>query len=155
MGFLDKISGAMKSVTGGAAKVSIEYPHSPVHLGDSINVRVTVVSTGGEVKSDGAFVDLLAREEGSVYESVLCNKSGHYNNARINIKKKTLAQAIPVAPAFVLDNDETKTFDAEIQVPYNAQPTYSGTFKHEWYIRGRLEAFGNDPDSGYQRIEVK
>jgi hypothetical protein len=155
MGFLDKMSGAMKAVTGGAAKVSIEYPHSPVHLGDALKVKVTVVSTGGEVKSNGVYVDLMAREEGSVNKRVSCIKCGHWENEYISLDKKTLEHAIPIAPAFVLGDNDSKTFEMDVQVPFNAQPTYHGSFKHEWYIRGRLETFGNDPDSGYQRIEVK
>ena len=155
MGFLDKMSGAVKSMTGDAAKVSIEYPHSPVHLGDAMKVTVTIVSTGGEVKSNGVYVDLKAKEEGSVFKRVTCMKCGHMENEHIYLDKKTLEHAIPIAPAFVLGDNESKTFEADIQVPYNAQPTYHGSFKHEWYIRGRLDAFGNDPDSGFLRIEVK
>ncbi len=155
MGFLDKMSGAVKSMTGGAAKVSIEYPHSPVHLGDAMKVTVTIVSTGREVKSNGVYVDLKAQEEGTVNKRITCNKCGNFENEYINLDRKTLEHAIPIAPAFVLGDNESKIFVMDIQVPFNAQPTYHGSFKHEWYIRGRLEAFGNDPDSGFQRIEVK
>lgn len=146
MGFLDKMKSAAQAVTGGAARVSIEYPVGTVQVGASLPVKVTVVSTGGEVKSGGIFVDLRAEEEGSVK----CDKCGQ--QARVH--RNTINQSFAIAPAFVLGANEAKTFEGNISLP-SGQPSYMGTIKHEWHIRGRMDAFGNDPDSGFQRIEVK
>src|SRR2546427_6329423 len=63
MGVFDKLKTAAQTMTGGAAKVSIEYPSQAVYPGEGMNVRVTVMSSGGEVKSKGVFVDLLAEEK--------------------------------------------------------------------------------------------
>jgi len=145
MGFLDKMKSVGSAMTGGAAKVSIEYPHQPMRSGDSISVKVTVVSTGKEVKSGGVFVDVYAEENGQV-------KCKHCQQMT-QVHSETVKQAIPIAPAFVLGANEQKTFEASIQVP-SGQPTYNGVVRHEWKIRGRLEAFGNDPDSGFQTIEI-
>ena len=60
MGFLDKMKGAVSAVTGGGADVSIEYPMQPVKPGDTMHVKVTVMSTGGEIKSNGVYVDIQA-----------------------------------------------------------------------------------------------
>ncbi|MBN1678376.1 MAG: sporulation protein [Candidatus Thermoplasmatota archaeon] len=148
MGFLDKVKSAGSAMTGGAAKVSLEYPHQPMKPGDSINVKVTVVSTGKEVKSGGVFVDVHAAEKGQVKcKNAKCQQM-------VNISNETVKQAISIAPAFVLQPNETKVFESTIQLPMG-QPTYHGVVNHEWMIRGRLEAFGNDPDSGFQRIEVR
>jgi hypothetical protein len=46
-------------------------------------------------------------------------------------------------------------FDGYLTIPPNAQPTYLGSFRHEWEVRGRVDAFGNDPDSGLQPIVVR
>jgi len=146
MGFLDKMKSVGTAMTGGAARVSIEYPHQPMRSGDSIAVKVGVISSGKEVKSGGIYVDIEAMETGQV-------KCKHCQQMT-QIQNNTVKQAIPVAPAFVLQPNEQKTFEATIQIP-GGQPTYNGQVRHEWKIRGRLEAFGNDPDSGFQVIEVR
>lgn len=146
MGFLDKMKSVGSAMTGGAAKVSLEYPHQAMRPGDSINVKVTVVSMGKEVKSGGVFVDIHATEAGQV-KCNTCQKM-------VNVNHETVKQAINIAPAFVLQPNESRTFESTIQIPMG-QPTYNGTVRNEWRIRGRLDAFGNDPDSGFQMIEVR
>ncbi|HUW42694.1 MAG TPA: hypothetical protein VMW02_00495 [Thermoplasmata archaeon] len=146
MGLLDKMKAAGGAVAGTSARVSIEYPLQPMKTGDSINVKVTVVSTGREVKSGGVFVDIHAMEGGQVK----CKHCGQM----IPVQAETVKQAIPIGPAFVLQPNETKVFEANIQIP-SGQPSYSGQIRHEWKIRGRLDAFGNDPDSGFKTIEIR
>jgi len=146
MGFLDKVKAAGSAMTGGSAKVSIEYPHQPMKPGDSLSVKVTVVSMGREVKSAGVFVDVHAAETGQV-KCNTCQKM-------VNINHETVKQAIPIGPAFVLQPNESKTFEGTIQLPMG-QPTYNGQVRHQWSIRGRLDAFGNDPDSGFQVLELR
>jgi sporulation-control protein spo0M len=151
LGFLKKMTSA---ITGGGADVSIEYPLQAYKSGDVMHVKVTVLSTGGEVKSNGVFVDLRAREHGHVSGSHRCEKCGDYDStSRISIDKTTVKQAYPVGPAFVLQENERKEFEADIQIPMG-EPTYKGSVQHVWEIRGRLEAFGNDPDSGFKAFEV-
>lgn len=146
MGFLDKMKSVGSAMTGGAARVSIEYQHQAMKPGDSLPVKVTVVSMGKEVKSSGVFVDIIAAETGQVK----CKHCGQMTD----VKNETVKQAIPVGPAMVLQPNETKVFEQTIQLPMG-QPTYGGTLSHEWKIRGRLEAFGNDPDSGFQVLQVR
>jgi sporulation-control protein spo0M len=146
LGFLDKMKSAAQTVTGGAAKVSIEYAHQPMKSGDSLQVKVTVVSMGKEVKSKGVFVDIHASEQGQVK----CN----HCQQMVNINHETVKQSIPIGPAFVLQPNESKTFEGTISLPMG-QPTYNGQVRHTWMIRGRLDAFGNDPDSGFQNLEVR
>jgi sporulation-control protein spo0M len=146
MGFLDKVKSVGSAITGGAAKVSIEYPSQAFKPGDSLAVKVTVVGLDKEVKSNGVYVDIHAAEAGQIK----CNKCGQM----IQVRHETIKQAVPVGPAFVLQPNETKVFEATIQLPMG-QPSYNGQVRHEWKIRGRLDAFGNDPDSGFKVIEVR
>ncbi len=147
MGFLDKMKAAGQAVTGGSARVSIEFGIKQLKPGDALPVKVTVISMGREVKSSGVFVDIHAEETGSIR----CKHCGQVTP----IKNETIKQAIPVGPAMVLQPNETKVFEATINIPMGAAPTYNGAVRHEWKIRGRLEAFGNDPDSGFQSIEIR
>lgn len=146
MGILDKMKSVGSAVTGGSAKVSLEYPRQLLKPGDAIPVKVTVMSMGKEVKSGGVFVDLHAEENGQVK----CKHCGQTTQ----VHGETVKQAIPIAPAFTLQPNETRTFEATIQIPMG-QPSYSGQVRHEWRIRGRLEAFGNNPDSGFQVVEIR
>jgi len=148
MGFLDKLKGAVKAVTGGAAKVTIEYPQQMVFPGDSVTVRITATSTGSEVKSKGIYVDLRSSED------VRLRKGDSNVDEEVNASKTILNQEIQIAPAFVLPPNESKLFEGQVQIP-NGQPSYSGAFtSHEWSIRGRVEAFGNDPDTGWLQLRV-
>ena len=149
MGFLDKLKSAASAVTGGAAKVSIEYQPQVAMAGDSIRVKITCTSTGGEVKSKGVFVDLRGLEVVNIGE----HQAG--NDSLVHASKTTFEQEIQIAPALVLPPNETKFFEGTVQLPATAQPSFHGTYaEHKWEIRGRLEAFGNDPDSGYQPLRV-
>jgi sporulation-control protein spo0M len=147
MGLLDKMKSAASAVTGGAAKVSMEYQLKPMRAGESLPVKVTVVNVSGkEVKSGGVFVDIHATETGQVK----CKHCGQMTE----VKNENVKQAIPVGSAFILQPGETKVFEANISIP-GGQPTYNGQISNTWKIRGRMDAFGNDPDSGFQTIEIR
>jgi len=154
MGIFDKMKGAINTVTGGGAKVSIEYPNQPMKRGQDIKVKITAISTGGAVKCSGAFIDLLAKEEGTFSPKITCQHCHQSQQHNVKFSHKTFSQSFPVAPAFNLEPNETKEFEGTIQIPASIQPSYRGTISHEWSIQGRIEAFGNDPSSGYQYIEV-
>ena len=147
MGLLDKMKSAASAVTGSSAKVSIEYQLKPMRAGETLPVKVTVMSNAQkEVKSGGVFVDIHATESGQV-KCKHCEQMTQVNND--NVK-----QAIPVGPAFTLQPGETKVFEANISIP-GGQPTYNGQVSNTWKIRGRMDSFGNDPDSGFQTIEIR
>lgn len=158
MGFLDKLKGAVNMVTGGGAKVTIQFHPQVAFPGETINVQLTATSTGGEVKASAALIDLVATERVSV-DSYHVKQSQHNSQddhtQALNVSKETINLTIPIAPAFTLAANETKIFEGAIQIPPNAQPTYHGHFTHHnWEIRGRIDVFGNDPDSGYVSLFV-
>jgi sporulation-control protein spo0M len=155
MGMFDKLKGAVNAMTGGGADVSIEFPNETIAPGEQVNVRITVRSTGGDIKSEGVFVDILAQEHGSFRKRVKCDQCEHEDEKTIDFpKKKTMEKSYLIAPAFELQANETKVIDGSFQIPGDAKPTYKGAVSHDWSIRGRLEAFGNDPDSGFQSMRV-
>ncbi len=148
MGLLDKLKGAVNLVTGGAAKVTIGYPPL-VFPGETVRVTIVATSTGAEIRSAGAFVDLVGTEEPRTTGDTVPATSS------TNVAKRTIETELPIASAFVLAAGETKTFEGTFVVPREAQPTYAGVnARHGWQIRGRIEAPGNDPDSGYLPIRI-
>ena len=150
MGFFDKLKGAMNAVTGGAAKVSIEWHPQTAMPGEPVMVRVTATSTGAALSSGGVFVDVAAAEEVKIPQNALGN-----NNPPINHSNQTFSHTFQIAPAFQLAPNETKQFEGQIQLPLQLQPTYDGRFvDHDWRMQGRVEATGNDPDSGWIKFRV-
>jgi len=147
MGFFDKIKGAVNAVTGGAATVTIEYPSGMIMPGESVAVKVTATSTGAEVKSKGIFVDVKGVEEVNIVDP--------NTKQKVTQSKGTMEQAFQIAQAFVLNAKETKVFEGTIQLPTSLMPSFNGSLaSHSYFIRGRVEAFGNDPDSGFKPIRV-
>src|SRR5688500_6215559 len=108
MGFMDKLKGAVSVVTGGAAKVSIEFQPQVAFSGDNVQMQVTATWTGGEVKSKGIFVDLRWNEVINV------DKNFAINNIDVHVSKSFFEQSIQIALAFVLSPNETKQFTGTI-----------------------------------------
>lgn len=154
MGFLDKMADAFNPITGGGAVVNIAYPRHPIKVGEWVGVKVYVTSTGGEIKTNGVFVDFKAAEQGRVNgygRCPHCNKNGY---TTVEVNTTTVDVAVPLASPFVLPSNEQRDFEGTVQVPPGS-PTYRSRYiDHLWYIRGRLDTFGNDPDSGYKEIVV-
>ena len=147
MGFFDKLKSVVNAVTGGAAKVTIQLQQACIFPGETVSIKITATSTGAELKSKGVYVDVFAEERVSFKDES--------SKEEINRTKTTTQQTILIAPAFVLAPNETKTFEGSFQFPSEVLPTFAGTLcEHRCQIRGRIEAFGNDPDSGYQVINV-
>jgi hypothetical protein len=149
MGFLDKLKSAVSTLTGGGARVTIELEPSTGFAGDRILAKVSVTSTGNEIKSKGIFIDLRSVEE------VLIKKDRTGADQDICLAHTLFEESFQIAPELVLDANETRLFEGTFQLPDQCEPSYSGHFtKHKWTVRGRMEAFGNDPDSGFKPFRV-
>lgn len=141
MGFFDKVKGALDAVTGGAANVQFLYGPAILFPGEQVQVGVSATSTGREVQSKGLFIDLSATE-------LIDFKDGSDNHVRY--QEQTFYREIQVAPPFVLAPGESKQLQVVFMVPAEARPSFHGKLcRHQWQIRARVEAFGNDPDTGW------
>jgi hypothetical protein len=115
-------------------------------------VKVTARSTGGEVKSDGVFVDLEGVE---TVETDHTATDGTGRSCHVSVSGNTVKEKFRIGPAFVMQPGDTKAFEGVIQIPEGVQPSFQGELaRHEINLRGRIEAFGNDPDSGFQLIRI-
>jgi hypothetical protein len=132
MSIMDKVKGAMNTVTGGGATVTLEHTGT-FKAGGTITVKVGATSTGGEVKSKGVYVDLRGRKKDTVGQI-----AGNVVAAATHEFK--------VAEEFTLAAKETKLFESIVQIPADINADL------DWEIRGRIDTFGNDPDSGFKDI---
>lgn len=150
MGFMDKLKGAVNAVTGGAAKVTLDFEPTVACAGDTIRIKISATSTGAEVKSKGVYVDLCGSEKVTVTKGTTPELQSD-----VTVSKTTLEQSFQIAPEFILAPNETKLFEGQFQIPNAALPSFAGQLaQHNWQIRGRVEATGNDPDSGFKPIRI-
>src|SRR3954470_18513894 len=95
MGFFDKIKSAVNAVTGGAAKVSMEFSPPVAFAGDIVRVRITATSTGADIKGSGVFVDLKGVEEVRLKNGTVPNVQQDIAASRV-----LLEQSFAVSGAF-------------------------------------------------------
>ena len=146
MGFLDKVKGALNAVTGGAARVQFTFGPQILFPGEQAKIGISATSTGQEVQSKGLFIDLAATELVDVKDA---------SDTHVRYQEQTFYREIQVAPAFVLAPNENRSLEVVFLVPADARPSFTGKLsRHQWQIRARVEAFGNDPDSGWIDIRV-
>jgi len=137
--------GLMNFITGGAAKVQISFP-AIVFPTMPIAVKIQIQATDDFVCT-GVYVDVAATE----------NLSFRPANATADVSSSTgtYHQAFSVGPGFSLKKGETRELTGVVTLPKEVQPTYVGKHgKHTWVIQARLEAKGNDPDSGWKEVKV-
>jgi hypothetical protein len=152
VGLFGKLKGAVNALTGGAATVTLEFSPAFAYPGDRVAVKVTARSTGGEVKSDGVFVDLEGVE---TVETAHTATDGTGRSCQVNVSRSTVKEEFQIGPGFLLRPGDTKVFDGTVQIPDGVQPSFQGALcRHEIKLRGRMQAFGNDPDSGFQLILI-
>ena len=143
------------AITGGSAQVWIEYPRHVLKPGERISVRVTVMPRT-HFQANGVYVDLMASERGLVNtgnECINCNRN--FSRSQRNINNRMYYHSTPLTGPLQFWYNQVMVFEGTVTIPPNAQPTYLGSFRHEWEIRGRVDALGNDPDSGLQAIVVR
>ncbi len=70
-------------------------------------------------------------------------------NAALIIKVRQIVYAQEI------ENGETKTWTVEVTIDPENNGTYRGVHaRHEWQAYAGLDAFGNDPDSGWVGFEI-
>ncbi len=131
MSIVDKMKGAMDSVTGGAAEVTLEHTGT-FAAGQVIKVKIVAMSTGNDVDIKAVYIDLRGRGKG-----VIGQLAGSV--------KASASHEFKIADGFTLHAHDATAIEGEITVP-DIQVDL------DWEIRGRLETVGNDPDSGFKDI---
>lgn len=157
MSLFDKLK---NYITGGDVMVSLENP-SIAMPGTPLACTVTAIAKA-DVESKGLYVDVDAVENVKVAETVgsvqIAQTSGSTalpGNRTQELSCSTYTNAFLIHPAFSLKQGETKQFTGSISLPRELQPTYVGrNARHTVYIRARIDAPGNDPDSGFVELRV-
>ncbi len=151
MGFFDKLKSAANAITGGSATVGLECEQVTPGMPARVWVRATAESG---LKIDGVYLLVRAREHARVRDTDY--EQGRTRTETINATKQTFKTRVDLAGPQELPPGQEQTWEGEFTIPADANPTLHGQMiKHIWQIQAGLDAFGNDPDSGWQEIQVR
>ncbi|PKN54661.1 MAG: hypothetical protein CVU56_25390 [Deltaproteobacteria bacterium HGW-Deltaproteobacteria-14] len=135
----DAAKGMTDVVTGKGAEVTLAY-QGALAPGGNVAITLTVKSTGKAVKASGAVIDLYGEDDPD--ENVL-------EKAReLVMRDKGPKHALPLSGEFVVEAGQTKVIKGHVTLPAELSKDLT------WMIRGRVEAFGNDPDTGWMKYTV-
>ncbi|MEL6343741.1 MAG: hypothetical protein AAFV53_11460 [Myxococcota bacterium] len=162
MGFFDAIKSIGRAITGGGAKVHVDIGQATVN--QPIQVRVKVQVADADIDISNVYLLVQAHEEVRIDNNGLTLSLGErvrdlladgYING-ITHRYQTADFRVNISGPTTLKANESYTFDGTVQLPAGARPSYNGqTCDHVWTIQAGLDAFGNDPDSGWINFIVR
>jgi hypothetical protein len=166
---MDKLRSMAAVVTGGGATVQVEAV-DPCQDGPfTVNVQAEIGDN--DLKIEKVYVNLMgvetvkleidvpaASEDAEAPEADAESTESEKpatTKKEISKTEQTHFQEFQLAEAQTLSANQTYTWNGEIQLPADAKPRYQGVHAtHEWKILAGLSAFGNDPDSGWQILDL-
>jgi hypothetical protein len=148
MGFFSNLKNA---VTGGAASVQIQLPPA-ARRGETIPVTIQATAKSA-AKVTSVYLLVRATEHAQVKDTDYAN--GKSSTETVHGRKITYETRIAIAGAQQLDEGQSYTWQGQLPMPQTSNPTFRGQMiNHTWEIQAGLDMTGNDPDSGWQTIEV-
>lgn len=147
MGFFSNLK---NKVTGGSATVQIQA--SAAQRGQPVPLKIEATAKAN-AKADSVYVLVRAYETCEVKDTDFEN--GQKQTETVRGHKVTFETRISIAGAQQLQEGQTYSWEGSFQVPPNINPTFAGhMIKHTWEIQAGLDMTGNDPDSGWQTLQV-
>ena len=140
MGFFKDLK---NKVTGGAATVRVNVPSARRGHAVPIQVQATAKANG---KASAIYLLVRATEKAEFKGS---------DNEKVSGFKVSYENRVTIAGAQDLKEGETYSWDGVLELPTNSNPTLRGSIiEHTWEVQAGLDMTGNDPDSGWQSIDV-
>ena len=139
MGFFKDLK---NKVTGGGATVRVNVPSAQRGRAVPVQIQATAKANG---------------KVSAVYLLVRATESAEFkvNSEKVNGSKVSYETRISIAGAQELKEGETYNWEGQLELPVNTNPTLrGGIIDHTWEIQAGLDMTGNDPDSGWQSIDV-
>jgi hypothetical protein len=160
MGLMDKMKNLKNSVTGDWATVTVRF-EEPVVRGGSVKATTDVTVKGSDISVEKVILEIRCEEIIDIPNATLYpndrNSSSSLNTSqgRATGSETVVDKEVVAAGATDLAAGSTSTYTAEIPIPTSAPPSMDGrNARYEWQIRARLDMKGNDPDSGWQTLQV-
>ena len=158
MSLLSKLKSMKNLVTGGGAQVHLEFLDEPTR-DEPFRVKVTAHIEDADIKIGKVYLQLRGLESVQAMDTdVERDEDGNMEVDREVVSKSetTYDRVINVAGPEELEANGQYEWEAEVQLPPNALPTYIGrNARHEWALFAGLDKSGNDPDSGWVEFDVR
>ena len=156
MGFLDKVRTFKNAITGGGADVSLEA--QPARPGEAFEVVIRAQVGEDDIDIDRVYLRIRGTEVIEIPEAEVVYETGDDEERRtetVTAESHTLSHDVVVAGKQTLAANEEYEWKVEAELPADALPAYRGKHcTHGYEAIASLDCFGNDPDSGWIRLEV-
>lgn len=156
MGFWDKVKSAGSALTGNSADVKVFVNGEPI-LGEPFQITISA-HMKSDLKVNRIYLLMKAWEEVQAEDVDVEYHNGHQEVERELVRNvvDTFNQEFDVDGAQELQEGETYEWTIEVNV---SADDHNGTYRgvqarHEWQLYAGLDAFGNDPDSGWVGFEI-
>ena len=74
----------------------------------------------------------------------------------VRAQRQSFEARVNISGAEELEAGKEYEWTGVLSFPDGVQPTFRGQMvRHLWQVQAGLDAFGNDPDSGWQEFEVR
>ncbi|MEP3891313.1 MAG: hypothetical protein ABJN69_12710 [Hellea sp.] len=144
-------------VTGGGAEVSLEVINQ-AKRGSPVTLRVTAIIGPADIEIEHVSVKIMGKESvkvPNVNVAKTVNEIVQSEKKTVEHSENTFQMKDELASDMTLKASQTYTWEAKIDVPEDALPTFIGkNAKHKWQAMASLVMRGNDPDTGWLDFEV-
>lgn len=151
MGIFDKIKQAKNFITGGGAKLYVEQLSSEA---SNVTCKITCHVADADINVSRVYLQIRAEERIELLDYDF-DIEGHRHRERIEREVITYEHEMEIGEGQTMEANSNHEWEVTIPVPENVAGTYQGVHAtHVWEVLAALDKSGNDPDSGWQEIEV-
>ncbi len=153
MGFLSKLK---SSLTGSWADVTLSV--APAQRGETAAMTVDVTVNSETIRIKRVYVEFRCTEEVKILNYQTGKRDAEGKTIVIDVRKteRLLNEEIVLAGAQELAAESHHHFEGELRIPAHLPASFEG--KHAsitWSVKASLDMKGNDPDSGWQNLEIR
>ena len=151
MGLFGKLKAAKNAITGGGASVTVQAGEAA--RGQEVPVTVHVVAKTG-MAIDAVYLLVRGVERAELKDTDW--EGGDRHKEIVRGRRTSYETRIDLAGPQELEEGQEYDWEGSFTVPYDAMPSVRGMMiSHVWEIQAGLDKKGNDPDSGWQQIELR
>lgn len=154
MGFLSNMK---KNLTGSWAQVELVVPQ-PCRRGEATAVRVDVTVADNDITVTSVVVEVRCVEVVDLRSAASAagwNQGGASTSMPDEREEQLHSEEIVLARDQTLAAGTSTSFEGKVQLRATDPPSARGRHaEFRWSARARLDMKGNDPDSGWEVLEV-